>query len=40
MNNPPYTKFDNSSAARQTTDTGHYPFQPLRDGVQLQYSQQ
>ena len=22
-------------AARQITDTGHYPFQPLRDGVQL-----
>ena len=27
-------------AARQITDTGHYPFQPLRDGVQLQYSRQ
>ena len=27
-------------AARQITDTGHQPFQPLRDGVQLQYSQQ
>ena len=27
-------------AARQVTDTGHYPFQPLRDGVQPQYSKQ
>ena len=27
-------------AARQITDTGHYPFQPLKDGVQLQYSKQ
>ena len=27
-------------AARQITDTGHYPFQPLKDGVQLQYSRQ
>ena len=27
-------------AARQITDTGHYPFQPLKDGVQLQHSRQ
>ena len=27
-------------AARQITDTGHHPFQPLKDGVQLQYSRQ
>ncbi len=27
-------------ASRQITDAGHYPFQPLRDGVQLQYSKQ
>ena len=27
-------------AARQITDTTHYPFHPLRDGVQLQYSRQ
>ncbi len=27
-------------AARQITETGHYPFQPLKDGVQLQYSKQ
>ena len=27
-------------AARQITETGHYPFQPLKDGVQLQYSRQ
>ena len=28
------------SAARQITDTGHYPFHPLKDAVQLQYSKQ
>ena len=27
-------------AARQITETAHYPFQPLKDGVQLQYSRQ
>ncbi len=27
-------------AARQITDTGHSPFQPLKDGVQPQYSRQ
>ena len=27
-------------AARQIADTGHCPFQPLKDGVQLQYSRQ
>ncbi len=27
-------------AARQVTDTGHYPFQALRNGVQLEYSKQ
>ena len=27
-------------AARQITDAGHHPFQPLKDGVQLQYSRQ
>ena len=27
-------------AARQITETGHYPFQPLKDGVQVQYSKQ
>ena len=27
-------------AARQIIETGHHPFQPLKDGVQLQYSRQ